>query len=49
MREIFTPSCGSIWDCYLENSFTDGLLVFLVGNAQAERKEKFCILVRGDK
>lgn len=43
MKEIFTPSFGSIWDLYLDNSFIDGFLVFLVGNAQAERKKKFCI------
>lgn len=29
----------SIWDCYSDNSFPDGLLVSLVENDQAGRKE----------
>lgn len=38
MKEIFTPNYGSIWHCYLDSSFPDGLLASLVGNNQAERK-----------
>lgn len=37
--KIFIPNHGSIWDCYSDNSFPDGLLVSLVENDQAGRKE----------